>query len=113
VQPSAAAIMSPSGTPGSNSCIRHSRTQPTAIEYAGMSIIVTVARSPGEAVVRAPPSSFALLVWPRTPRRANRIEIRISRFLEGAMMIFAVTSSSVTFRRKQLGEESKTQLETH
>jgi hypothetical protein len=40
---------------------------------------------------------------PRTPRRANRIEIRISRFLEGT--IFAVTSLSVTFGRK-LGENA-------
>jgi len=136
VQPSSAARMSPSGNPGSNSCIRHSRTQPTATEYAGVSNIVTVARSPGEAVVSAPLPAFALLVSSTTPpvliiavlksngfplnetvvvallsaasapstsRSANRIEIRISRFLEGA--IFAVTSSSVTFRRK-LGEDA-------
>jgi hypothetical protein len=44
-----------------------------------------------------------VLSAPRTPRRANRIEIRISRFLEGA--IFAVTSLSVTFGRK-LGENA-------
>ena len=55
MQPSAAASMSPSGC-CSNSCIRHSRTQPSATSYPSEPVMLTVERSPGAAVVIAPGS---------------------------------------------------------
>lgn len=58
-QPSARARTSPSSAPPNSSCIRHSRTQPSAMLYAGAAVMVTVERSPGEAVVKGPAVTVA------------------------------------------------------
>ena len=71
--------------------------QAPAIWYPARAVMLTVARSPGAAVVAAAARALCVTVGlplevgvlvPRTPLSASRVEIRISSFLEGDMLLY-------------------------